>query len=92
MININKKNLTSFLCLKCTFRYIFMCILTRDAIFKCVFFTIKQRSQDFVLQKNTLRRRLAGNPIQVTLLLFEIECFEVTQLQKNHISKRFKDT
>jgi hypothetical protein len=40
------------------------------------------RSQDLVLQKNTLRRRLARNLIQVTLLLFEIECFEVTQLQK----------
>jgi hypothetical protein len=59
-----------------------MRILTLDAIFNCVFFTIKPRSQDLVLQKNTLRRRLAGNLIQMTLLFCEKEGFEVTQLQK----------
>jgi hypothetical protein len=48
---------------------------------------MKPSSQDLVLQKNTLRRRLAGNLIQVTLLLFEIECFEVTQLQKSYLKK-----
>jgi hypothetical protein len=53
-----------------------------DAIFNELKATIKLENQNLVRQQNIYRRRFGENLIQISLLLFERECFEVTQLQQ----------
>ncbi len=55
-----------------------------DTRFNNLKVTIKFENQNLVRYQNIslYRRRFARNLIQISLLLFEIKCFEVTQLQK----------
>ncbi len=62
-------------------------ISSKVCLINCVFATINPRNQALVLQKNTWRRRLAGNLIQMTLLLFEIEWVESPNLKKSYLKK-----